>query len=149
MVYHYFRTSTRQKTIGVNKICAECDFFLLQLQNLNPYRYIFDWKTKKQGYMIHMCDNLNKEIHIPRTNFENSVKTKRPIRILHTNFKKVLKQKMSYYYSFSHLENLSKLLRFQKLKQFLPCIISFRHYFVVCLKWAAEFQWTVWRLEFA
>ena len=75
-LFSYF---VHHKTIGDNKICAECAFLLLKLQNLNPYRSILDWKTKKQTYTIDVRDNWNKEIHIPRTNFENSDKAKRSI----------------------------------------------------------------------
>ena len=57
-------------------VCAECDL-LLKLQNSNPYGFILSWKTKKQTYMIHVRDNLNKEIHIPRTNVKKRVKAKR------------------------------------------------------------------------
>ena len=37
-----FSNFVRHKTIGDNKICAECDFLLLKLQNLNPYGSILD-----------------------------------------------------------------------------------------------------------
>ena len=70
----------RHKTIGDN-VCAEYDFLLLKLQNSNPYRCILDWKTKKTKYMIPIRDNLNKEIHVPSRDIENSGKAKGQIFI--------------------------------------------------------------------